>query len=56
MSFIVHSCDISNPVLQFDEFNKWGLRVKQEFYDQYRAEVDYFKLFEGTHGTSDEVG
>lgn len=45
MSFIVHASDISNPVLEFDEFNKWGLRVKQEFYDQFRAENDYKEVF-----------
>ena len=40
MSFIVHACDISNPVQKFEEFRDWGLRIQQEFVDLYDAEKD----------------
>ena len=40
MSFIVHACDISNPVQKFEDFRDWGLRIQQEFVDLYDAEKD----------------
>ena len=45
MSFIVHACDISNPVQKFEEFRDWGLRIQQEFVDLYDAEKDLQVLF-----------
>ena len=40
MAFIVHACDISNPVQNFEDFRDWGLRIQQEFVDLYDAEND----------------
>ena len=27
MSFVVHCCDISNPIQPFEDFRDWGLRI-----------------------------
>lgn len=44
MSFVVHCCDISNPIQPFDDFRDWGLRIVQEFNDCYDAELHLQKL------------
>ena len=33
MRILVHSCDISNPAMKFEDFKPWGLRITQEFDD-----------------------
>ena len=38
MKVLVHTCDISNPSLAFEDFREQGLRVCQEFDDQFVAE------------------
>eukprot|EP01083_Nonionella_stella_P240251 840059_1 len=35
---LVHSSDLSNPVLPFDMYNKWANRIVQEFYEQAETE------------------
>lgn len=35
MKVIVHSSDISSPTLDFEDFVSQGLRINQEFHDQY---------------------
>lgn len=37
-SMIVHACDLSNLVFEYDHSFKWGIRITQEFHDQYMAE------------------
>jgi hypothetical protein len=37
-SMIVHGCDLGNLVFEYDHSYKWGLRISQEFHDQYQAE------------------
>ena len=45
MSFIVHACDISNPVQKFADFRDWGIRITQEFQDVYDSELDLQKIY-----------
>lgn len=35
MRSVVHAADISSPCMEFDEFKSHGLRVTQEFHDQF---------------------
>lgn len=37
-AMIVHACDLSNLLYKFDHYHKWGIRITQEFSDQYLAE------------------
>jgi hypothetical protein len=38
MKLLVHTCDISNCIMDFKGFKQWGLRITQEFDDLYVAE------------------
>lgn len=37
-AMIVHACDLSGQILDFDHSMKWGMRIAQEFHDQFQAE------------------
>lgn len=37
-AMIVHACDLSNCVLEYEHCYKWSIRIAQEFHDQYKAE------------------
>mmetsp|Transcript_21078 Transcript_21078/g.20774 ORF Transcript_21078/g.20774 Transcript_21078/m.20774 type:complete len:141 (+) Transcript_21078:478-900(+) len=37
-AMIVHACDLSGLILDYDHSFKWGMRIAQEFHDQYSAE------------------
>lgn len=37
-AMIVHACDLSGLILEYDHSFKWGMRIAQEFHDQYCAE------------------
>jgi hypothetical protein len=39
MKTVVHASDISSPAMEFEDFKCHGLRVVQEFHDQYEAEM-----------------
>ena len=39
MKTVVHCADISSPSMEFEDFKAWGLRVTQEFHDQYMTEM-----------------
>lgn len=46
-AMIVHACDLSNLVFEYDHSFKWGIRITQEFHDQFQAEE---KLDEEKYG------
>lgn len=35
---IIHTCDIGGVMSDFEIFKQWGLRVVQEFHDQFECE------------------
>jgi len=37
-AMIVHACDLSNLIFDYDHSFKWCIRITQEFHDQYQAE------------------
>lgn len=37
-AMIVHACDLSNCVVEYEHCYKWSVRIAQEFHDQYKAE------------------
>ena len=37
-AMVVHACDLSGLILDYDHSFKWGIRITQEFHDQYNAE------------------
>mmetsp|Transcript_2363 Transcript_2363/g.2224 ORF Transcript_2363/g.2224 Transcript_2363/m.2224 type:complete len:141 (+) Transcript_2363:795-1217(+) len=37
-AMIVHACDLNGLILDYDHSFKWGMRIAQEFHDQYCAE------------------
>jgi hypothetical protein len=51
-SMIVHACDLSNSLYEFDHYIWWAVRLSQEFSDQYEAEE---KLDEAEHGTPPDM-
>lgn len=38
MGLLVHSSDLSNMTLPFEQFRKWGLMCVQEFDDSFQME------------------
>lgn len=37
-AMLVHACDLSNLLYEYDHYYKWSIRITQEFQDQYQAE------------------
>ena len=38
-AMIVHAWDLCNLIFEYDHSFKWGIRITQEFHDQYQAEA-----------------
>ena len=43
---MIHAADISSPAMEFADFKSQGLRVTQEFKDQYESEIEHPDLKE----------